>query len=82
MAASELYSEGARGTPPGTRRARDKLSSVFSCKMVVLAARFSIYLSIFILQDGDVQGTFPQFSPFQTRRSDPAGPLKAARMGW
>jgi len=29
----QLYSEGARGTPSGTRRARDKLISVFSCNM-------------------------------------------------
>eukprot|EP00964_Phaeocystis_antarctica_P018583 scaffold10253_cov42-Phaeocystis_antarctica.AAC.6 len=33
ITSGQLYSEGARGTPPGTRRARDKLSSVFSCKM-------------------------------------------------
>ena len=29
----QLYSEGARGTPSGTRRARGKLISVFSCNM-------------------------------------------------
>ena len=29
----QLYSEGARDTPSGTRRARDKLISVFSCNM-------------------------------------------------
>ena len=31
LGAGQLYSEGARGTPSGTRRARDKLISVFSC---------------------------------------------------
>jgi hypothetical protein len=29
----QLYSEGARGTPSGTRRARDKLISVLACNM-------------------------------------------------
>ena len=36
----QLYSEGARGTPSGTRRARDKLISVLACNMGVFAALF------------------------------------------
>ena len=36
----QLYSEGARGTPSGTRRARGKLVSVFSCNVRTLSALF------------------------------------------
>ena len=36
----QLYSEGARGTPSGTRRARDKLISVLACNKGVFAALF------------------------------------------
>ena len=36
ISSGQLYSEGARGTPSGTRRARDKLISVFSCNMGLL----------------------------------------------
>eukprot|EP00964_Phaeocystis_antarctica_P010507 scaffold5785_cov61-Phaeocystis_antarctica.AAC.3 len=40
ITSGQLYSVGARGTPPGTRRARDKLSAVFSCKMRTCSALF------------------------------------------
>ena len=36
----QLYSEGARGTPSGTRRARDKLFSVLACNKGVFGALF------------------------------------------
>jgi hypothetical protein len=36
----QLYSEGARGTPSGTRRARDKLISVLACNKGVFATLF------------------------------------------
>ena len=36
----QLYSEGAWGTPSGTRRARGKLISVFSCNMAMFATLF------------------------------------------
>ena len=37
----QLYTEGARGTTPsGTRRARGKLVSVFSCNMGTLSTLF------------------------------------------
>jgi len=36
----QLYSEGARGTPSGTRRARDKLISVFSFNMGTFSTLF------------------------------------------
>ena len=36
----ELYSEGARGTLSGTRRARGKLISVFSCNMGMFPTLF------------------------------------------
>jgi len=36
----QLYSEGARGTPSGTRRARDKLISVLACNKGVFASTF------------------------------------------
>jgi len=36
----QLYSEGARATPSGTRRARDKLISVFSCNKGAFPALF------------------------------------------
>ena len=36
----QLYSEGARGTPSGTRRARDKLISVLACNKGVFGALF------------------------------------------
>ena len=36
----QLYSESARGTPSGTRRARDKLIPVLACNKGVFAALF------------------------------------------
>ena len=36
----QLYSEGAQGTPSGTRRARDKLISVLACNKGVFATLF------------------------------------------
>ena len=40
ISSGQLYSEGARGTPSGTRRARDKLISVFSCNMGMFKTLF------------------------------------------
>ena len=36
----QLYSEGAQGTPSGTRRARDKLISVFSFNVGTFSTLF------------------------------------------
>ena len=61
----QLYSEGARVTPSGTRRARDKLISVFSCNK-------GAFPTLFIT---------PQSSPSQKREGRPCRPHEGCQDG-